>query len=146
MNILLAKITLQSNDKQKFYDLNRLVTELISSNDIKNGLVTIRTLHTTTAVIINENEPCLLKDMQIWLEKLVPSTDTYEHDDMNKRVNCLPDEPKNAQAHLQAALLGHDVSVPVIQGKLSLGQWQSIFFVELDGPRPNRQIEIIIQV
>jgi len=144
-NMLVTQITLNTPEKFKFYDLTNQVAEFVKTNNIQQGMVTVRTMHTTTAVIINENEPCLLRDMQCWLENIAPSVCAYEHDDMSKRINCPLDEPKNAHAHLQAALLGSSVTVPVIDGALSLGKWQSVLFVEMDGPRPARNLQIIIQ-
>lgn len=139
-----TKITLKTSDQFQIIDLTGQIKEFIGTQNIKNGLITVRTLHTTTAVTINEHENGLLKDMACWLENIAPQICDYEHDDLAKRPECPPDEPKNGKAHLQAMLLGSSVTLPVIEGVLSLGTWQTVFFVELDGPRNQRTVELIL--
>lgn len=93
------------------------------------GAVALFTPHATAALLLNENEEGLQADIRSWLERAVPAAAGYAHD----RVD------DNAAAHLRAILLGPSLVVPVREGRLSLGQWQRIFFVELDGPR-KRQV------
>ncbi len=90
--------------------------------------VLVYTPHTTTAIVINEAEGGLLRDIIDVLSKLVPRGAGYEHD----RIDS------NADAHIKATLLGNAVVVPVSNGKLALGTWQRVLFVELDGPRIRR--------
>ena len=73
-----------------------------------------------------------MADLTECLERLVDSEDGYLHN----CEDCSDCERKNADAHLRATLLGHNVTVPIHEGEISLGQWQSILFAELDGPRP----------
>jgi secondary thiamine-phosphate synthase enzyme len=87
--------------------------------------------HTTAGVIVNENESRLLSDVERALEQLVPADDGYAHDEIDD----------NADAHLRAMLLGESVSIPVRDGELDLGTWQSVLFVECDGPR-TRTVEV----
>ena len=101
-------------------------------------------MHTTTAVIVNELEERLILDLEKWLKELAPPLQGYKHDDLNLRDNISEDEPKNAHAHMQALLLGNDVSVPFNDGKLQLGQYQDVILVELDGPR-KRNVVISVQ-
>ncbi|MFQ5975430.1 MAG: secondary thiamine-phosphate synthase enzyme YjbQ [Candidatus Hydrothermarchaeales archaeon] len=81
--------------------------------------------HTTTSIGINENEPRIVKDYEDVLEKLVPKSVGYRHDSIDS----------NAHAHIKSLLLGAGEIVPIEDGRLCLGTWQSIFFIELDGPR-----------
>ena len=83
--------------------------------------------------MINEDEEGLKKDYVKFLEKIVPN-DNYLHDRIDN----------NATSHLKAMLTTPTQTLPIIDGKISLGTWQSIFFVELDGPRSNRTINIMI--
>lgn len=90
--------------------------------------------HTTTALAINEDEERLLEDVKVHLEKLVPSSGTYLHNDLHLR-DVPPDEPINAHSHLMAMMLSTSEVIPIADGKLALGTWQSILFFELDGSR-----------
>ncbi|MDJ0728219.1 MAG: secondary thiamine-phosphate synthase enzyme YjbQ, partial [Prochloraceae cyanobacterium] len=91
---------------------------------------------------INENEIRLLEDLKVYLSKLAPETDKYLHNDLHLRT-VPPDEPKNAHSHLMAMTLNNSETIPIIDGKLALGTYQSILFFELDGPR---QRTLLIQI
>ena len=91
-----------------------------------------------------EMEERLIIDMQEWFSQIVPREIGYKHDDLHLRNNIPVDEPKNAHSHMQALLLGNDVSVPFKDGKLQLGQYQDVILVELDGPK-KRGIVVSIQ-
>jgi secondary thiamine-phosphate synthase enzyme len=91
----------------------------------------VQSLHTTTAVFINEFQQALLEDIKSFLEKLVGRIEYWRHNDP-KVSEC---NRKNADSHLRAMVLGHTISVPVRDGELALGTWQSVILAELDGPR-----------
>jgi len=110
------------------------INSAIMHAGISEGFVIISSRHTTTGITINENEPRLLEDIKVWLRKLAPPTARYLHNDIDQR-DCPPDEPENAHSHLMAMLLGSSESIPVSGRKMQLGQYQSVFLVELDGPR-----------
>ena len=74
-------------------------------------------------------------DLQQWLRQLAPPTTAWKHNDLELRPGIPDDEPRNAHAHLQALLLGHQTSVSVSNGALQLGRYQDVILVELDGPR-----------
>jgi secondary thiamine-phosphate synthase enzyme len=92
--------------------------------DGRDGTVTVFVDHTTAGVVVNEAEPRLLEDMRTFLAELVPD-EGWAHDGLDG----------NADSHLRALLLGPSETVPVVDGELSLGRWQSILLVECDGPR-----------
>ncbi|GGN88370.1 MULTISPECIES: secondary thiamine-phosphate synthase enzyme YjbQ [Haloarcula] len=94
-------------------------------DDVAEGVCTVFVRHTTAGVCVNEREQRLLTDLEDALERLVPADEQYSHDRLDG----------NADAHLRAMLLGSSVSVPVRDGDLALGTWQSVLFVECDGPR-----------
>ncbi len=104
----------------------------------QDGVVVVSGQHTTTAVIINEMEERLLKDLQRWLSQQAPPGADWKHDDLELRRGIPDDEPRNAHAHLQALMLGNEVTVNVSNGDLQLGQYQEVMLVELDGPRQRR--------
>ncbi|MBW4643722.1 MAG: secondary thiamine-phosphate synthase enzyme YjbQ [Goleter apudmare HA4340-LM2] len=110
------------------------IQEFISSTSIKNGQVLVFSRHTTTALAINENEVRLLEDIKVFLQKLAPESDQYLHNDLHLR-DVPEDEPINAHSHLMAIILNTSEVIPIVDGNLALGTWQSVLFFELDGPR-----------
>jgi len=115
-------------------DLNRQINAILDRDQIRDGFVNVFSRHTTTALTVNENEERLLDDISEFLEKIAPATHPYKHNDLHLR-DCPPDEPENAHSHLSAMMLGNSETIPVLDGKLALGTYQSIMLVELDGPR-----------
>lgn len=124
------------------YNITPQLVKLLDSTSLSSGQVLLFSRHTTTALAINENEERLLEDIKVHLEKLAPATGRYLHNDLHLR-DVPPDEPINAHSHLMAMMLSTSEVIPVVEGKLALGTWQSVLFFELDGPR-KRQIFIQI--
>jgi secondary thiamine-phosphate synthase enzyme len=128
----------------EFIDITDWVAECVTESEISNGFVVVYSKHTTAAVKINENEPLLLDDMANFLEKIFPRDHSYKHNDFEIRtVNMTEDESPNGHAHLQHLLLGTSETVPVIDGAMQFGTFQSIFFIELDHARPR---EVMVQI
>ena len=128
----------------EFIDITEWVAECVSESNIANGFAVVYSKHTTAAVKINENEPLVLEDMARFLDKLSPHDGGYQHNDFTIRtVNMTSDESPNGHAHLQHLLLGTSETVPIIDGCLQFGRYQSVFFIELDHPR-NR--EVMVQI
>jgi len=105
-------------------------------------MVNIISRHTTTALAINEYEPRLLDDLRSFFKEIAPPDKPYKHNDIHLR-DCPPDEPKNAHSHILAMLLSSNESIPLVNGRLLLGKWQSVLLFELDGPR-QRQVGVQI--
>ncbi|HEY9633303.1 MAG TPA: secondary thiamine-phosphate synthase enzyme YjbQ [Coleofasciculaceae cyanobacterium] len=116
------------------YNITPQIVKLIKVSSIKNGQVLLFSRHTTTALAINENEERLLKDVKAYLKKLAPEGDKYLHNDLHLR-DVPEDEPMNAHSHLMAMMLSTSEVIPIVNGQLALGTWQSVLFFELDGPR-----------
>ena len=111
---------------------------------ITQGWVTAFSKHTTAAVVIQENEPLLLQDMDAMLERLSAAAGTYQHNDLSRREGEMdPDECANGHAHCQHLLLGSSENIPVAAGRLDLGRWQRIFLLELDRARDR---QLVVQV
>ena len=128
----------------QFIDITDWVSQGVAQSKVRNGFAVVYSKHTTAAIKINENEPLLLEDMSRFLERLSPREGCYAHNDFSIRtVNMTPDEAPNGHAHLQHLLLGTSETVPVIDGLMQFGRYQSIFFIELDHPRPR---EVMVQV
>jgi len=133
---------LQTDEGIALYDLGEPVQAALSESDIQNGVVIVSSRHTTTALVINEFEQRLVDDVKQFFSSLVPADGDYLHNDIYLR-DCSPDEPENAHSHIMAMLLSSSESVPVVNGELQLGQWQSVILLELDGPR-TRQVTILV--
>jgi secondary thiamine-phosphate synthase enzyme len=141
----LQRLALETHEPIEFLDITREVADLARSAGVRHGMVTIFSRHTTAAVSIQEDEPLLLEDLRLFLRRLAPAQDHYRHNDFRVRtVHMHADERPNGHAHCLQLLLGTSETVPVLDGELQLGTWQRIFLVELDGPRPCR--EVLVQV
>jgi secondary thiamine-phosphate synthase enzyme len=105
---------------------------------LRDGRVYLQSLHTTLGIAVNENEPLLLRDFQGLLERIAPAGAGYQHDDFTRRTDIQLDEPVNGHAHCRQLLLSAFATLLVADGELLLGRWQSVFAVELDGPRQRR--------
>ena len=127
------EIGFETSGPVEFIDITERVRRVLSSSGVKDGLVTVFTRHTTTAVKINERCERLQEDMLSFLERAVPGA-AYRHDEDTV------DGRANARSHIMSLLLSASETVPAADGKLVLGDWQSIFFVELDGPRERRGV------
>lgn len=124
------------------YNITPQILERLASSKIQNGQVVVFSRHTTTALAINENEERLLEDVKVHLNKLAPPDRKYLHNDLHLRV-VPPDEPMNAHSHLMSMMLSTSEVIPVLDGNLALGTWQSVLFFELDGPRTRT---VLIQI
>jgi len=125
----------------EFVDITDRIRQEIQRLGLRDGRVYLQSLHTTVGIAVNENEPLLLQDFQGLLERLAPAGAGYEHDDFSRRFDIQLDEPVNGHAHCRQLLLSPSATLLVEGGRLVLGRWQSVFAVELDGPRP-RQVAI----
>jgi secondary thiamine-phosphate synthase enzyme len=135
MPIIHKLLDLKTEAGVQIYDVTNQVQAILTTVGIQNGQVLVFSRHTTTALAINEYEPRLLTDIKTYLNKLAPVSDKYLHNDLHLRPNIPADEPMNAHSHLMAMTLSTSEIIPVINGKLGLGTYQSILFFELDGPR-----------
>jgi secondary thiamine-phosphate synthase enzyme len=114
-----------------FVDLTDKVQEAVSNSGIKNGIAHVFAPHATGVIILTENDYALLNDIKAFLEELAPKRGPYQH-------------PSNAHAHLRSVLLPPDKTLPVIDGRVEFGTWQSLLFIETDVY--SRKRTVIIQV
>ena len=131
------EITVSTKSPMEFVDITDRVRDVLAGSGIGEGLATVFSTHTTCAVKINERCARLQNDMEDWLKRTVPHAE-YSHD-----VDTVDDRP-NGRGHLMSMLLNASETIPVSGGKLALGGWQSVFFVELDGPRTQRTVTVKI--
>ena len=128
-----------------FIDITDDVERIVADSGIGLGQVTVFSNHTTAAIRVNENEPLLLQDMARLLREIAPQHAEYEHNDFTRRtVNMDEDECANGHAHCQHLFLSTSETIPILDGRLALGQWQRIFLIELDRPRERRVLVNIL--
>ena len=127
-------LTLDTSTRQQLIDITRHVNGFVEDSGISDGLLIISVPHATAAIIANENEPGLTKDILNRIRELFPESSDYSH-------NRIDD---NADAHLAATFLGHSRTFPIENHRLVRGTWQNIFVVELDGPRSRREVHLNI--
>ena len=123
------KLILNSSRNFEIIDITSMINDEI---DIESGIVNIFSKHSTSAIVVNENESGLLQDLELMLGYLVSDKYSWQHDRIDN----------NAKSHLKSFLLSSSETIPISEGKLDLGTWQSVFFVELDGPRKNRTVNL----
>lgn len=119
-------------------DVTDRVKDVLDAHPIRNGQLTITSSHTTAFVALNEKEPKLQQDMLDFLSDLAPPGRGYRHD-----IDPVDGRP-NAHSHLIGLFMNASESLLVSDGRLLLGEWQSIFFIELDGPRSERTLRVQI--
>ena len=124
-------LAIQTNQRIELVDLTDRVMAYVRSLDIREGLVSLWSMHTTCAVLINEFQTALLSDIKRLLEEVVARDAEWMHNNP-ELSDC---DRMNADSHLRAMLLGHSLTLQISGGELVLGQWQRILAAELDGPR-----------
>ena len=129
-------MTVKSNsfkiDTNKNFEIIDITSKINDLLDINEVIVSIFSRHSTSAIVVNENESGLLSDLEFTLDNLITDKYSYSHDRIDN----------NARSHLKSFLLSSSESLPVKNGKLDLGTWQSVFFIELDGPRRSRTVTL----
>jgi secondary thiamine-phosphate synthase enzyme len=126
------RIPVATSTARQFVDITSEVEERVRDSGFHTGLVVVSTLHTTAAVVVNEHEPELLKDLDGFLARLAPQSDVYAHNGVFHPAG----EQPNGHSHCQALLLNASISLPIVDSRLMLGRYQRLFLVELDFSRP----------
>lgn len=131
-------ITLATDEHLQFIDITDRVRETLAKSGIANGILNVYCNHTTASITINERCARLQKDMEKLLRTIAPRENEYQHnaDTVDGRAN--------AHSHLMSLMLNSSESMPVAGGKVRIGEWQSVFFIELDGPRESREVFISV--
>ena len=124
-------LTVQTEDRVELTDVTDQIVALVRASGVREGIVSLWSMHTTFAVFMNESQKALHADIKRLLEMMVARDADWMHNDPD-HSDC---DRFNADAHLRAMLLGHSLTVQVSGGELVLGQWQRVLVAELDGPR-----------
>jgi secondary thiamine-phosphate synthase enzyme len=141
--MIAKRLRFKTSGSTQFVDITGQLRGEVRRSGLQVGRIHLQSLHTTVGLAVNENEPLLLRDFASLLERLAPTGAGYEHDDFARRFDIALDEPVNGHAHCRQLLLTGFATLLVEDGELVLGRWQSVFAVELDGPR---QRELALQL
>ena len=121
--------------QREFINITPELEKALAKAQIKEGLILASAMHITAGVYVNDAEDGLIADIEEWAEKVAPFRRDYRHHHTGET---------NGDAHLKSLLIGHEVIVPVTNGKLDLGPWQQIYYAEFDGQRRKRAIIKVI--
>jgi secondary thiamine-phosphate synthase enzyme len=124
-------LTVQTQERVELTDVTDRVVSVVSEANVREGIVSLWSMHTTFAVFMNESQKALHADIKRLLETMVDRDADWMHNDP-VHSDC---DRLNADAHLRAMLLGHSLTLQISGGALVLGQWQRVLVAELDGPR-----------
>ena len=121
---MLTRMSVPTRRREALEDITERIIAIVRNSGIREGLCFIMIPHTTAGVTVNESaDPTVVTDVLSYLSDLVPREGGWLHSE------------GNSDAHVKAAMIGHNVVVPIEAGELVLGTWQGIFIAEFDGPR-----------
>jgi secondary thiamine-phosphate synthase enzyme len=120
-----------TNDRMQLINITDRINEIVRKSGVRDGIVHLQSLHTTTAVFLNEWQDALLQDVKRFLDDVVAQESDWRHNDP-QHSDC---ERKNADSHLRGMMMGQTLSLQVRNSSVLLGTWQSIILAEFDGPR-----------
>jgi len=132
MTIFTEKLFLKSERATELIKITDRVLQVVGKSKVKNGIINVFTLHVTTGLTINEDDPKLEEDIARFLLKAVPEDDSYAHHHFFRKDGRMA---VNAYSHIRASLLGPSLTIPLQDGQAVLGSRQHIYLVELDGPQ-----------
>ncbi len=120
---------------REYINITSEVEAAVRESGVQEGLVLVSAMHITAGVYVNDAEDGLIQDIDEWLEKLAPFRPDYRHHRTGET---------NGDAHLKSLLIGHEVILPITEGRLDLGPWQQVYYAEFDGQRRKRLIIKVI--
>ena len=139
IKIITIEINVQTSKSPEFIDISEELKARVEESGLVAGTALIFGRHTTAGVFINEWEPLLLKDIEVFLEEQAPQYKSYQHNNFSIRtVNLEEGEEPNGHSHCRVLIIGNNQSIPIVNGQLALGKYQRVFFAELDAPRERK--------
>jgi secondary thiamine-phosphate synthase enzyme len=132
-------VEVKTHERSELINLTNDIGEFVEATGVRDGYAQVSSLHTTAGIFINEWQDALLADVRTMIESLVPRDSYYKHNDP-EYSDC---DRHNADSHLRNVVVGHSLTVPISEGKMVLGRWQSVILAEFDGP--NRR-KVFMQV
>ena len=131
MTTLTEYLWFNTRQRREMIRITDEVADIVRRSGVREGMALVSAMHITAGVYVNDWEDGLIEDFGEWLEKLAPAGRNYRHHQTGE---------DNADAHLKRTLIGHQVVLPVTNGKLDLGPWEQVFYAEFDGQRKKRVI------
>jgi secondary thiamine-phosphate synthase enzyme len=131
MQVYTDYLWFNTKKRQEFIRITDDVAGIVRKSGVKEGTVLVSAMHITASVYVNDWEDGLIQDFQSWLEQLAPAGRDYHHHQTGE---------DNADAHLKRTLMGHQVVLPITDGKLDLGPWEQVFYGDFDGQRKKRVV------
>lgn len=131
MKFLTEYLWFNTEQHREYINITDEIEDIVRKSGIKEGMVLICAMHITAGIYINDAESGLISDIDKWLEELAPFNINYNHHRTGET---------NGDSHLKSLLIGHEVTVPVTDGKLDFGPWQQIYYAEFDGQRRKRVV------
>ena len=126
-----------TESRQEIVRITDKVETIVERSRVQDGTVLVSAMHITAGVFVNDWESGLIKDFEVWLEKLAPAGLPYKHHQTGE---------DNADAHLKRTIMGHQIIVPITAGRLDLGPWEQLFYAEFDGQREKRVVVKVMGV
>jgi len=120
---------IETKKKREYINITDKVEEIVKKSGIEDGMALVSAMHITAGVYVNDAESGLIQDIDEWLQKLAPEGPDYRHHRTGET---------NGDAHLKNLLIGHQVILPITNGRLDLGPWQQVYYAEFDGRRRKR--------
>jgi secondary thiamine-phosphate synthase enzyme len=124
-------VTFTTRREREYVLMTDKVEAAVRASGCAEGMVLVSAMHITAGVYVNDAEQGLIQDIDQWLETLAPRRSDYRHHRTGE---------ENGDSHLKSLLIGHEVILPITNGKLDLGPWQQVYYAEFDGRRPKRVI------
>ena len=132
MTVVIETVSVKSGRATELIKITDLVKRVVKKSNVRNGIVNVFTLHVTTGLTINEDDPKLEEDIASFLVKAIPEDDSYAHHHFFRKDGRMA---VNAYSHIRASLLGSSLTIPLQDSQVILGSRQEIYLVELDGPQ-----------
>lgn len=124
-------VTFNTRREREYINMTERVEAAVRASGCREGMVLVSAMHITAGVYVNDAEQGLIQDIDEWLETLAPRKPDYRHHHTGET---------NGDSHLKNLLVGHEVILPLTDGRLDLGPWQQVYYAEFDGRRPKRVI------
>ena len=124
-------LTFQTKKAREYVNITDRVEGAVRQSGLRDGMVLVSAMHITAGVYVNDAESGLIQDIDDWLEALAPAKPDYRHHRTGE---------SNGDSHLKNLLIGHEVILPITDGRLDLGPWQQVYYAEFDGRRPKRVV------
>ena len=125
MPVYFKEFIYSTREHLELVDITEQVIAFVGECNIESGISLVNSPHSTTAIIVNEHEGGLMRDILRKVQEEFPKGVSWLHDHVDD----------NTDAHLASSFLGHSKTFPIKNGRLYRGTWQNIFLLELDGPR-----------